>query len=205
METLGDRVAQIKKKNKNENFHGDLANSLIQLAVLKIAKSGSLDFTIRDLAKTLGVSHTATYRHFKSKQALVNAIALQGYLKLLVSFDKVNSNKDNLLENLGKAYIDFGIQNPGYYRVMFGMGMDKNPQEMLKEACTKSFYTLLDALGKRTDQNVKKAMLAWSVVHGWVLLCIDGQLNAPMKDFGISKNEIEFFLQDSISNLLKNK
>lgn len=130
-------MSQIKKKRQDQFFHGDLAHSLIQLAVIEIASTGSVDFSLRELAKKLGVSHTAAYKHFNEKQALLETIALQGFLNLGNHFqqaikknDKSTSTKPaSKLHRLGKSYIEFALNNPGYYRVMFGIKLNKEKKQ----------------------------------------------------------------------------
>ena len=59
------------KKTKGNRTHGDLYNSLVEIAVEKIHKTKSTEFALRELAIQLGVSHAAAYRHFKNKNELI--------------------------------------------------------------------------------------------------------------------------------------
>lgn len=198
-------MSQIKRKRQNQFFHGDLAHSLIQLAVIEITSTGSVEFSLRELAKKLGVSHTAAYKHFNDKQALLETIALQGFLKLSNHFQqalKVNDKSTAIkptskLHHLGKSYIEFALHNPGYYRVMFGIKLNKERNRALHEASLQAFLILLDTIGSRTKENVKKAMLVWSVVHGWVTLRLEGQISGLAEQFKTTENEIEDYLHDS--------
>lgn len=192
-------MAQIKKKRPDQFFHGDLAHSLIQLAVFEIASTGSVDFSLRELAKKLGVSHTATYKHFNEKQTLLEIIALQGFLKLSNHFQHAlkKNDKSNLIKSaskltlLGESYIEFALNNPGYYRVMFGIKLNKEKNRALHEASIQAFLILLDTIGGRTKENVKKAMFVWSVVHGWVMLRLEGQISGLAEQFKMTEKEIE--------------
>lgn len=192
---------QIKKKSKKQIFHGDLAHSLIQLAVMEIEARGSIDFSLRDLSKKLGVSHAATYKHFKSKNDLLESIALQGYLKLSAAFQRSLNQPKKELESLGACYIEFALQNSGYYRVMFGVKLDHEQNKILHAASIETFFILLDTIGKRNTLNVKKAMFVWSVVHGWVMLRLEGQLSGLLDKFKTSENEVEEFLKQAASNI----
>ncbi|MEZ4744350.1 MAG: helix-turn-helix domain-containing protein [Bdellovibrionota bacterium] len=77
------------KKPKNKKIHGDLANSLIEIAVHYIGKEKSTEFALRELAKKLGVSHAAAYKHFRSKQDLLESIAIRGFEMLSKNFKSI--------------------------------------------------------------------------------------------------------------------
>lgn len=196
-------MSQIKKKQKNQLFHGSLSQSLIQLAVLQISKTNSIDFSLRELAKKLGVSHAAAYKHFKEKKDLLETIALEGFLNLKSSFQKAlvgsSNNSAHSLELLGKAYIEFAIQNPGYYRVMFGIHFNNETNEDLHKASLEAFVCLYDVIGKRSKENFKKAMFAWSVVHGWTMLQLEGQVDGLTTLHQISKDDVESFVTKTIA------
>ncbi|MEZ4744351.1 MAG: TetR-like C-terminal domain-containing protein [Bdellovibrionota bacterium] len=86
---------------------------------------------------------------------------------------------------LGEAYIEFGLQNPGYYRAMFGVDYGSELNEELRKSCYESFYILLDTIGQRSTENATKAFYSWSLVHGFVMLNLDGQIQGPMNEFKI--------------------
>ncbi|MDC0678471.1 TetR/AcrR family transcriptional regulator [Sorangium atrum] len=60
--------------------HGDLRNALVETATELVRTSGAEGFSLRDAARTLGVSANATYRHFDSKSALLTAVASADYV-----------------------------------------------------------------------------------------------------------------------------
>src|ERR1035437_5568221 len=70
------------KKTTKQYHHGNLRNALLDAAVRHIEKAGEVNFTLRELAKKLGVSSAAPFRHFPNKRALLAAIAEAGYEKL---------------------------------------------------------------------------------------------------------------------------
>jgi AcrR family transcriptional regulator len=139
----------------------------------------------------LGVSHAAAYRHFKNKQALLEAIAIRGFEMLNRDFANAVIGKEVSTEKLGQFYIQFGLKNPGYYRVMFGVNFAENMNADLKKVCFDSFDSLLNSIGKDTATNVKKAFFAWSLVHGFVLLLLDGQLTALAQEYSVDLATIE--------------
>lgn len=78
-------------------------------------------FTIRELAQMTGVSHSAAYRHFKSKREILVAIAIEGFQRLQKDFDATlgKSNTKSSFVCLGEAYVNFARSNPQFFRVMF--------------------------------------------------------------------------------------
>jgi hypothetical protein len=88
---------------------------------------------------------------------------------------------------MGVAYVRFAVANPSHYRVMFGGVVDAQPREPeLAVEATGAFQALVDALATlkrdgvvRGDDTVLMARFVWAVVHGVVMLAIDGQLREP--------------------------
>jgi AcrR family transcriptional regulator len=173
-------------KNKD-----DLAKSLIDAAVDYISNKKSTAFALRELSKTLGVSHAAAYRHFKSKQALLEKIAQIGYQKMNVHFFNSLKNSKYPIKDLGRAYIKFATTNPGYYRVMFSVDFGKDLNLELTKECQDSFDALINLFGKKDKKKITKAVYAWSTVHGFVMLLLDGQIKISIKKYQIKSKDIE--------------
>lgn len=191
------------KKPKLSKNHGDLANSLIEIAVEYIALNKSTEFALRELASNLGVSHAAAYRHFKNKNALLEAIALRGYQKMNNFFEEsITTNKDQLTE-MGEAYINFALKHPGYYRVMFSMDYSKEINTNLNLACQGSFHALLNTMGKKNKLNACKSVYAWSVVHGLVMLILDGQIKPALEEFDLDLEKLINQTLKLTKNILK--
>ena len=166
------------RKKSTQRIHGDLANSLIEIAVLQIEQTKSVDFALRDLAHRLGVSHAAAYRHFSSKQALLEAIALRGFQMMNTLAEEKMAGSDRPLEKLGEAYIEFATSQPGYYRVMFSSGFRATKNTDLLTTAQKSMTCLAGIFGEKNLDSINKTIFAWSVVHGLSMFLIDGQLES---------------------------
>lgn len=188
--TLRIPIKQIQKKDKKRPTHGNLAITLINAAVSHIEKSKTIDFALRELAKQIGVSHAAAYKHFESKQDLLLDIARRGFAALNTAFEAIDRQGSSYLHNLGEAYILFGLQNPGYYRVMFGFSITNHLHSPLEQECQKSLLKLVEAFGPINKSNMLQAFHAWSTVHGFVMLHLDGQFQQPMKQLDISEKEL---------------
>nr|NQU92530.1 TetR/AcrR family transcriptional regulator [Bacteroidota bacterium] len=109
---------------KKKYQFGDLRFRLLKTASEIISKEGLKKLTMRALSNQVGVSRTAPYRHFENKDALLLAIAEEGFNELTIRYQKINRDKslDSLsrLQNIGLAYVEFAIKNPGAFRLMFG-------------------------------------------------------------------------------------
>jgi AcrR family transcriptional regulator len=171
--------------------HGDLKPTLIQEARSIIQETGHPSFTIRALAKKAGVSHAAAYRHFPSKEALLAAVAEEGFQQLGTALEETERDVGKIplmiLLDKGLVYVTFARENPGYFRVMFGPeAVDKAAFPSLLEASSITYHSLRktviqcqDAgMIEKTDPEVI-SLVAWSAAHGLASLFLDGQLPGP--------------------------
>jgi AcrR family transcriptional regulator len=176
-----------RKKRAGDYHHGDLRRALIDEALRTIDKHGVAGLTLRTVADSLGVSRTALYRHFSDKQALLAAVAREGFrtmrLALVDAWERHGRGTAGF-EAMGSAYIAFAIAHPSYYRVMFGRFVEScaRDPELIEEA-TAAFQALVDALVEqqraglvRNDDPLLLARFIWSLTHGISMLVIDGQL-----------------------------
>jgi AcrR family transcriptional regulator len=103
--------------------HGDLKNALIEAGLEIISQEGIDELSIRSVAKKIGVSHAAPYRHFKNKEEIIMAIALTGFRMRKKEVDKALARGGDdpraQLVHLAKANIAFAVAHPDYFRVMF--------------------------------------------------------------------------------------
>jgi AcrR family transcriptional regulator len=186
-----------RKKRAGQYHHGDLRRALIDQALRTIDTTGVDALTLRGVGDALGVSRTALYRHFSDKQALVAAVAREGFRAFrlaLVDAWEQNGRGRAGFEAMGDAYLQFAVAHPAHYRVMFGRFMEScaRDPELVVEA-TGAFQALVDALIEgqrdgwvRKDDPVILARFVWSVTHGVAMLVIDGQL----RDSGTSGTEL---------------
>ena len=158
-------------------------------AGLELLRGQSLEtLTLRKVAAAAGVSHAATYRHFDDKNALLAAIAEEGYRRFHEYQQRVLDDAGDEFEprfrNLGWTYVRFALENPGYARIMFGAGgLDTGAYPALVAASAKSFRQLQQVirLGQKRGyitpgRTRDKTLAAWSVVHGVAMLMLDGQM-----------------------------
>ena len=178
------------RKPRRSYHHGNLRRALLDEALATIQAEGVDALTLRSIGARLGVSRSALYRHFADKRALLTAVATEGFVALrqkLVAAWEEGGRNDAAFRAMGAAYVHFAIENPSYYRVMFGGFVDQESRdpELATEAMA-AFQALVDALGAlqrdsrlRNDDTVLMARHVWALVHGMATLGIDGHLREP--------------------------
>ena len=125
--------------------HGNLKEELIDCACRLCERDGYTKLSIRSLAKESGVSQTAPYRHFETKEALYAEVATNGFKKLseacYIDVEKKVTQKQ--LVDAGCRYIEFGLKNANTYDLMFGtaVGNFANYPKLL-EAADKTYDPL---------------------------------------------------------------
>jgi len=158
---------------KTAYHHGDLRAALLTAASDLIARSGPDSFTLRGLAREVGVSHPAVYRHFDTKQHLLAAIALAGLADL--THTVVSAMRGRTLpariKSMARAWFGWASRNPGTYDVIFGPRLNEDgafPQ--LEDAIEKGLTALaepfLDA-GIASAQAHKNAVGLMTMLHGY--------------------------------------
>jgi AcrR family transcriptional regulator len=184
------RSTRPARKPRRPYHHGNLRRALLDEALATIRAEGVDGLTLREIGARLGVSRTALYRHFADKRALLTAVATEGFRTLrqqLVTAWEEGGRGRAAFQSMGVAYVRFAVANPSHYRVMFGGVVDAQPREPeLAVEATGAFQALVDALATlkrdgvvRGDDTVLMARFVWAVVHGVVMLAIDGQLREP--------------------------
>jgi AcrR family transcriptional regulator len=183
----GSTIRRPRKKRAGQYHHGDLRRALIDQALRTIDRMGVEGLTLRGAGEALGVSRTALYRHFSDKQALVAAVAREGFRTLRLALAEAwerNGRSRAGFEALGEAYLQFAVAHPAHYRAMFGRFVEscERDPELIEEA-TAAFHVLVDALSEgqrvgwvRNDDPLMLARFVWSISHGIAMLVIDGQL-----------------------------
>lgn len=170
--------------------HGNLKEELLQTALEMIDKEGLDAITLRDLTQRLGTSRTAVYRHFTSKEALILGVIEKGYGQLDLMFTPIFQDRTHTVaerfEAMGRAYLDFAIEHPNLYRLLFGDKYHQEREELCDykdESQATGLYALIGLLleaqeaGNIAQVNpMVQAAMVWASIHGLASLLIDGHL-----------------------------
>jgi AcrR family transcriptional regulator len=166
--------------------HGNLRRALLDAALALFAERGRFDFTMRELARAAGVTHNAPYRHFADRDALLDALAAEGFELLRTrSFADAEGDADarTRVAKLGAAYVGFAAEHPSHFRLMFLRPLEGASPELAKSAKA-SFAVLERAIADAASAGQLRAGLAprdvalaaWSLVHGVASLVVGGQI-----------------------------
>ena len=171
---------------RDQYHHGDLAQQARDSARGVLDQHGDAAISLRALARQLGVTPPALYRHFSDRETLLAELAADGFRQLAAALHAVpiDPPRDALI-GIGVAYVRFADQYPNRYRLMFGGGvLPRGVHPHLDEAGSNAFAVLEQTICRardsgylRNDQPVPQlTAVAWALVHGLSLLCIDGHL-----------------------------
>jgi AcrR family transcriptional regulator len=161
--------------------HGDLRNALVSAGVELLAEQGVEALSLREVARRAGVSHAAPYRHFSDKQALLTAIAEQGFgmLNELVrsSAERNYPSESARLKAALAGYLEFGRSHPHHAELMFGALARIKPAH-LEESALGAFDGLVELVRRAMRdadpadaRNPRLVALAlWGQTHGFLAL-----------------------------------
>jgi AcrR family transcriptional regulator len=201
--------------------HGNLKEELIACACRLCERDGYTKLSIRSLAKESGVSQTAPYRHFETKEALYASVATDGFKKLSKACHidtKKNVSKKQLVE-IGCRYIEFGLENANTYDLMFGtaVGNFADYPELL-EAANKTYDNMRSSFSKLAkdseDTIAFKCLTLWSMVHGLVGIIrkvhvigddLEEHIHGPIPAGRMVADNLEQHLDKVLSGLIENK
>ena len=175
--------------------HGDLKAQLLAHARDHLEAQGADTLSLREVARTIGVTHAAAYRHFADKNALLQALAVAGFdvLKAACSqaIDKAGDAPLERLKACGAAYVRFGRANPNMLRHMFGAlspPAAAGSAGPASEASAEVFGLLVQLVadGQKTGvihdgDSRALAQACWAMVHGLASLLAQGLADTPKR------------------------
>ena len=199
--------------------HGNLKQELIDCACKLCERDCYTKLSIRTLAKESGVSQTAPYRHFETKEALYASVATDGFKKLhRACYIDINKKvtKKHLVEK-GCKYIEFGLNNANTYDLMFGtaVGDFSNYPELL-ESANSTYENMKSAFSKLANEDDEaiafKCITLWSMIHGLVGILRKVQLVGdnyeedigPISTASLIANNLEVHLDKVVSGIVEN-
>jgi AcrR family transcriptional regulator len=192
------KTARAKKTQKSRYHHGNLRRVLLDTALAMVEAAGPGALSLRELARRAGVSHAAPYRHFASREALIVALAEEGFIGLGQEMTALAAGEADPLRRfraLGVAYVRYAVAHPGHFKVMFSSELHEGPEHPeLAAAGTPTLQALIDAIAAGQATGVVRAgdpkalaLPAWSMVHGLSMLLVDRQL----AELGADTSEVD--------------
>jgi AcrR family transcriptional regulator len=185
--------------------HGDLRASCMSAAMELLEEGDGAGLSLRAVARRAGVSPAAPYRHYADREALVSAVAARGYRELAERLAAAHPAPATLrqLTSAAVAYVQFALERPALFRIMFGEPCDRDNDERAAETAAVTLY-LREIVGRvfpRADAEAI-ATAIWALVHGLAFLHLDGKLDAstPSAVAGRVRAAIEALVSASIND-----
>ncbi|MCF6173547.1 MAG: TetR/AcrR family transcriptional regulator [Campylobacteraceae bacterium] len=201
---------------KHEYHHGNLKEEFITIAMDFIAKEDVDKLTLKVLSDATGTSRSAIYKHFKNKDALIETIIEKGFEKFdAETTTYLRDDSKALIDKFyltGKLYVEFAMQNPNLYRLLFGKKYAHIREELLsiKDEDCSGFAALKKTVEEgqkqgilKKDDSYKQAIVIWATMHGFSSLIIDGFMDVKEIQEEVYTTLFETLLSGMVANKVK--
>lgn len=174
-----------RNPEKRGYHHGNLRAALVRATRELLASRGPEGFTLADAARKAGVSAAAPYRHFADREALLAAVAQEGFhlfgLKIAGAAEG-ESDPQEALARMGRAYLAFARAEPGYYAAMFAFSPGEHVEpdadhEAAFQLLIDTIASVLSARAMPVEAARPLAFQIWSLSHGVATLDAIGHLD----------------------------
>jgi AcrR family transcriptional regulator len=163
--------------------HGALRAALIAEGLRLLGERDAEALSLREVARKVGVSATAVYRHFPDKEALMNALAQEGLARLAAAqhaaADAAGGGEEGFAAT-GRAYVRFALANPALFRLIFTTPRLSRSSPLGEQSEAMAFLRANAAAAVGREGGSREAMVravsAWALVHGLAMLMLDGQI-----------------------------
>jgi len=182
------------RKPLNTYHHGDLRDALVHAALREAEQGGPEAISLKALAKQLGVSQPAPYRHFADREALLAAVTAEAFRQFSAVMREAigKPSKRSKLSRFAQASLAFGLRRNGIYRLMFAsrvMACASKDSE-LHIAAMETFALVLEALEAPAVGLLRErfALQIWAALHGVIMLAEQGLLTG--KSANVTREEL---------------
>ena len=208
---------------KQGYHHGNVKTALIEAAKTILMTEKAQNLTLRRLAKEVGVTPTAVYNHFSDKDALIVAVKTEGfelYNEYIRQHCTETEDPEKMLLQLGIGYYYFSREFPSQFEILFNYTVSPEAiiQELVETSC-QSEEQLRDVLRRifekygreyNDETLVKACLMAWTQIHGLVMLITAGSIRATAECQGwperfslVDDKEVEQLIADHVSVLVQ--
>jgi AcrR family transcriptional regulator len=178
-------VSNRKRPRRKSYHHGNLPTALVDVAKQLIVERGLEGFTLREVARRVGVTHVAAYRHYADRRALLAAVGEHGFQLLRRRLDAARKKAPESLEPRLRAvlaaYLHFCWDEPALTHVMFGPRLSRAGEFARLEAAVENSLGIIaetiaahapaQALRHRSARQL--GIVLWTFVHGFSTLSYD--------------------------------
>ena len=162
--------------------HGDLRTALIEAGLAALESADADAVSLRELARKVGVSATAVYRHFPDKKALLAALAAEGIARLgtaqRIASEQAGGGGAGFAAT-GQAYVRFALDNPALFRLAFTHGDHADGSMIANDEAWQLLRAYAESFAGADARRLQ--LQAWAVAHGLAMLMLDGLIPADDK------------------------
>lgn len=182
-------MAASSTKERRTYHHGNLRQALIDMAVQVAEESGHEELSLREVARRLGVSSGAPFRHFANRAQLMAAIAEEATVRLRICVErdlrKAPCDELSQLKALGRSFIQWALDKPAQFRIV-------SARRLYDFEASASLQVHFNEVRDRTITLISKAQQAGALpqdkpaqdlalalratAYGLARMCVDGQL-----------------------------
>ncbi|MFI9648364.1 TetR/AcrR family transcriptional regulator [Streptomyces sp. NPDC052040] len=173
--------------------HGNLRAALLERAEAVLTETGAVGLSLRGLARDLGVSHAAPTRHFRDRQAVLDALVVSGFIELNQRLQEAADGPGAVevrLTALGRAYLAFAVERSALLQLMFTAKHAEQSTQELRDLGHQSLEIAARLVAEaqdggvlRSGDPVRLAQVAFSTVHGLATLAVGGLLDdTPLEE-----------------------
>ena len=204
-------AADDQASGRERYHHGNLREALIQAALAMIAERGLAGFAIAELARVVGVSPAAPYRHFRDRNAVIAEVARRGFESLAADLTAATAGLQGdplrALERAAQAHVAFARREPAVYATMFDAGFPSGEHSDLGVARNDAFAVLRRAAdaacamsrAPRRPPPLMVALHVWSLTHGIATMFVshdaNNRLAIPMSPEALLEAGLLIYLQ----------
>ncbi|MFF9101401.1 TetR/AcrR family transcriptional regulator [Streptomyces rubrogriseus] len=126
--------------------HGNLRQALLDRAATKLHEKGAAELSLRELSGEIGVTHAAPRRYFPDRQALLDALAVEGFARLGARLREAAATPGGPAErirSIADAYIGFTTSEPNLVELMFAHKHGAGAEAVARSAA-EAFAPILD-------------------------------------------------------------
>ena len=189
----------------------DLRQDVLQASLALIEEGGLDRLSMREVARKAGVSHQAPYHYFGDREAILAALAGEGFSRLGQSLARAAADAGepgDAVVAMGKAYVDFAIRHPPYFQVMFradAVPLDRYPEARKQE--NEAFGKLVEIdkafTGQAPEERRRIAVAVWAMVHGIATLILEGSLARKVGLPKLRQKQLAYEVIATFAGLLK--
>ena len=161
--------------------HGALRDALVEAGLAALEGADGVEISLRALARSVGVSPTAVYRHFPDKRALLAALATEGLNRLGDAQARAAANAGGGAAGFsasGRTYVRFALAHPALFRLMFSQGNPEDFANRTEDRARDLLTRMSRDLASEPEEAERIAMRAWAIAHGIAMLMLDGRFPA---------------------------